>query len=307
MRKRFISKKKTQFRLRFSALLFFGILSFAVCLSFFSSFFSKSSVVNFLLKSNLFTDDQKVETDIFDFLLDYTIGRQEYQDEEYIGSESKQEYTPDPAPEENKENPLIYLYNTHQGEEYNGGVLSEHDLVPTVMLASYRLREKLNSYGLNTIVETNQISEILRANNWNYNSSYKASKILMEDAYEKNPTLEYFIDLHRDAIPYESSIVEYNGKTYTKVLFVVGSDNEIYKTNQELATKISDALNNKVPKISKGIMKRGGAGVNGIYNQDFSPNTLLIEIGGQYNSISEVNNTVEVLAAVLNEVINSNG
>ena len=307
MRKRFISKKKTQFRLRFFVLLFFGILSFAVCLSFFSSFFSKSSVVNFLLKSNLFTDDQKVETDIFDFLLDYTIGRQEYQDEEYIGSESKQEYTPDPAPEENKENPLIYLYNTHQGEEYNGGVLSEHDLVPTVMLASYRLREKLNSYGLNTIVETNQISEILRANNWNYNSSYKASKILMEDAYEKNPTLEYFIDLHRDAIPYESSIVEYNGKTYTKVLFVVGSDNEIYKTNQELATKISDVLNTKVPKISKGIMKRGGAGVNGIYNQDFSPNTLLIEIGGQYNSISEVNNTVEVLAEVLNEVINSNG
>ena len=54
-------------------------------------------------------------------------------------------------------------------------------------------------------------------------------------------------------------------------------------------------------------MKRGGAGVNGIYNQDFSPNTLLIEIGGQYNSISEVNNTVEVLAEVLNEVINSNG
>ncbi len=307
MRKRFIGKKKTQFRFRFFLFLSLGVLSFAVCLSFFSSFFAKSSVVNFLLKNNLFTEEKKVETDIFDFLLDYTIGRQEYQDEEYIGSESKQEYTPDPDPLENKENPIIYLYNTHQGEEYNGGVLSMHDLVPTVMLASYRLREKLNSYGLNTIVETNQISEILRTNNWNYNSSYKASKILMEDAYEKNPTLEYFIDLHRDAIPYESSIVEYNGKTFTRVLFVVGSDNEIYKTNQELATKISDTLNNKVPNISKGILKRGGVGVNGIYNQDFSPNTLLIEIGGQYNSISEVNNTIEVLASVLNEVINSNG
>ncbi len=307
MKKRFISKKRTVFRFRIFVLLFLAVISFAICLSFFSSFFSKSSIVNFLLKSNLFPNNQQVETNLFDFLLDYTIGRQELLDEEYIGSDSKQEYIPDPTPEENKENPLIYLYNTHQGEEYNGGVLSEYNVVPTVMLASYRLREKLNSFGLNTIVETNQISEILKINNWNYNSSYKASKILMKDAYEKNPTLKYFIDLHRDAIPYESSVVDYNGKRYVKVLFVVGSDNELYKTNQELASKISDGLNSKVPNISKGIMKRGGAGVNGIYNQDFSPNTLLIEIGGQYNSISEVNNTVEVLATVLKEVIGSNG
>ena len=52
-------------------------------------------------------------------------------------------------------------------------------------------------------------------------------------------------------------------------------------------------------------MKKGGSGVNGIYNQDFSPNTLLIELGGQYNSINEVNNTVLVLAEVLKEVITS--
>ena len=43
--------------------------------------------------------------------------------------------------------------------------------------------------------------------------------------------------------------------------------------------------------------------VNGIYNQDLSPNTLLIEVGGVDNTIEEVYNTIEALANVLNKYI----
>lgn len=305
MRKRFISQKKTRFRLKFFLIISLIAISFATCLSFFSSFFTKNKIVDFLLKSNLLTESSEVETDVFDFLLDYTIGKQEYQDEVYNGEESKAVYTPDPNPSENASSPLVYLYNTHQGEEYNGDVLSEHDLVPTVMLAAYRLRENLNNEGINTMVETNNISEVLKINNWNYASSYQASKLLLNEALNKFSTLKYFIDIHRDAIPYESSILEYNGKTYAKILFVIGVDHDGYLNNLSLAEKISQILNEKVPGISRGIMKKGGNGVNGIYNQDFSSNTLLIELGGQYNKISEVNNTVNVLSLALKEVINS--
>ena len=305
MRKRFISQKKTKFRLKFFLIISLIVISFATCLSFFSSFLTQNKINDFLLKSNLLTDSSEVETDVFDFLLDYTIGKQEYQDEIYNGEESKAEYTPDPNPSENASSPVIYLYNTHQGEEYNGDVLSEHDLVPTVMLAAYRLRETLNNEGINTMVETNKISEVLKINNWNYASSYQASKLLLNDALNKFSTLKYFIDIHRDAIPYESSILEYNGKTYAKILFVIGVDHEGYLENLNLAEKLSQVLNQKVPNISRGIMKKGGNGVNGIYNQDFSANTILIELGGQYNKISEVNNTINVLSLALKEVINS--
>ncbi len=305
MRKRFISQKKTKFRLKFFLIISLIVISFATCLSFFSSFLTQNKIIDFLLKSNLLTDSSEVETDVFDFLLDYTIGKQEYQDEIYNGEESKAEYTPDPNPSENASSPVIYLYNTHQGEEYNGDVLSEHDLVPTVMLAAYRLRETLNNEGINTMVETNKISEVLKINNWNYASSYQASKLLLNDALNKFSTLKYFIDIHRDAIPYESSILEYNGKTYAKILFVIGVDHEGYLENLNLAEKLSQVLNQKVPNISRGIMKKGGNGVNGIYNQDFSANTILIELGGQYNKISEVNNTINVLSLALKEVINS--
>ena len=36
--------------------------------------------------------------------------------------------------------------------------------------------------------------------------------------------------------------------------------------------------------------------MNGIYNQNLSPNSVLIEVGGQYNTIEQVNNTMPILA-----------
>jgi len=303
MKKRFKGKKSHQ-RRNIMIIMAIVTISFAFFLSYFSSLFSKKEILEFMLNTNLFSNQNttKKETDIFDFLLDYTIGRQPVE-EVYIGTDSPQEYTPDPTPSENKKDPLIYIYNTHQGEEYSANNLGEHDIVPTVMLASYRLREELNKRDLNTIVETNQISEVLRTNSWNYAASYQASKLLMTDAKNKNPSLKYYFDLHRDSIPYESSITTYQNKTYAKILFVIGTDHENYQENLALAEKINNTLNNKVPNISRGILKKGGKGVNGIYNQDFSSQTLLFELGGSYNTINEVTNTIAILADSIKEVI----
>ena len=112
------------------------------------------------------------------------------EDEIYDGKSSMQEYIPDPKPEENQENSIVYIYNTHQGEEYKESQTQDYNVIPTVMLASYYLREKLNEQGIQTIVETNKISEVLRIHQWNYASSYQASKLLIQDAYTKNPSLQ---------------------------------------------------------------------------------------------------------------------
>lgn len=303
MAKRFKAKKSRK-RIKIFFFLTLVTCSFAFFLSFFSYLFRQEDFLNFLLRSMFQTETVSQNTSVLDYLLDYTIGNTFDSLEVYDGEASLQEYTPDPNPTLNTvNNPIIYIYNTHQGEEYVGDVLSEHDIVPTVMLASYRLREELNKVSFHTIVETNQISEVLRINGWNYASSYAASKLLMIDAKQKYPTLEYFFDIHRDAISYDDSIVTYQNKTYAKVLFVIGTDYDGYGANLELATKMSDRLNSYVPNISRGILTKGGAGVNGIYNQDFSSKTLLFELGGQYNKISEVNNTISVLVTVLKEII----
>ena len=64
-------------------------------------------------------------------------------------------------------------------------------------------------------------------------------------------------------------------------------------------------INAKIPGLSKGIYKKEGEGVNGVYNQDFSNRTILIEVGGPENTIDEVYETLLVLSEVLTEVINN--
>ena len=88
-----------------------------------------------------------------------------------------------------------------------------------------------------------------------------------------------------------------------KVLFVVGLDHDNYEPNLALAENLRKRIEEYNKNLFRGIMKKSGTGVNGIYNQDFSPNTMLIEVGGQYNNISEVNNTLKVLAPILKEFI----
>lgn len=304
MAKKFKSKKRHKNRFFKILLLIILIFTFSLCLSFFASFFSNESVLYFLLDTNLKWESvTNKRSDIIDFLLDYTIGRQEIEEDVYDGSNSKNEYISDPDPKENHEYPVVYIYNTHQGEEYVGDNLQEHDVIPTVMLASYRLREKLNQNNIYTMVETNKISEILKINNWNYGSSYKASKLLMSDAKEKNQTLKYFLDIHRDSVSYKLSTLDYNGKKYAKVLFVVGTDYEGFEKNLEFSEKLSEKINTIIPGLSRGVLKKGGKGVNGIYNQDFSSNTLLIELGGTYNKLEEVTNTVDIISESLLDLI----
>lgn len=305
MAKRFKTKKKRNFFLLNLSVL---VISFAFFLSYFAHLFNTDKFLDFILKSMFKPSSQiNVHNNVLDYLLNYTIGQSKNVDEVYNGAETVQEYLADPTPLENKTNPAVYLYNTHQGEEYSSNGLSNHDVIPTVMLAGYKLREELNNLNIKTIMETTPIKDVLTINGWNYASSYKASKYLMQDALSKNQTLKYFFDIHRDSISYEASTVSYQNKSYAKVLFVIGTDYDNYNENLSLAEKISERLNKEVPHLSRGILKKGGQGVNGIYNQDFSSQTLLFELGGQYNKISEVNNTVLVLAKVLKEVILENG
>ncbi|MDD6224585.1 MAG: stage II sporulation protein P [bacterium] len=213
------------------------------------------------------------------------------------------EYIYDPYPEKKTKEPIVYLYNTHQLEEYQNENTASYNITPNVMMASYILREKLEEKGIPTIVEENNVSEIRKINNWNYAASYKVTKLLMEDAYSKNPTLQYFIDVHRDSVKKNISTVTINDKNYARVLFIVGLENPNYPKNLEITTAINDLIITSHPNLSRGIYKKQGSGVNGVYNQDFHENTILIEIGAHENTIDEVYNTIEVVAAALEKYI----
>ncbi len=202
------------------------------------------------------------------------------------------------------EQPRVYIYNSHQLENYSNSNFEVYNITPNVMVASYLLKEKLEENNITALVEEADFNDYIKQNNWDYNYSYKASRYYLDNAIKKYSSLEYFIDVHRDAIKHEDSTVIIGDKTYAKVLFVVGLENPNYEKNLNLVNNINNTINSKYPGLSRGIVKKSGPNVNGVYNQDVSPNAILIEIGGYENKIDEVYNTVLILSQILGEIIN---
>lgn len=201
--------------------------------------------------------------------------------------------------------PLIYIYNSHQTEEYAPSSIAEYSVTPTVLVGSYILEERLEQNGLETLVEERSIKDVIKQNNWNYNASYQASRIYLNEVKQKSPTIKYFIDLHRDSLDYNRTTVTMNNKSYAKLLFLIGLENPNYEKNLAFTEKINQRLNEKYPTLSKGIYKKGGKGVNGVYNQDNSEFTILLEVGGPDNKIEEVLNSLNAFSEVFSEVITS--
>ena len=182
--------------------------------------------------------------------------------------------------------PIIYIYNTHQGEEYNGYSIYE---------ASANFSNKLNNNGISTIFEEQSVGVFLEQNNLKYYKSYDVTKNFIKKAINEYPSLKYFIDFHRDSVGKGRSTVTYNDKSYAKILFLVGLENTSYSVNLNNANILNDIIKSKVPNISRGIMEKKGKGVNGVYNQDISGNLFLIEVGGKDNTKEEVENSMNVI------------
>lgn len=202
--------------------------------------------------------------------------------------------------------PIIYIYNSHQLENYNNDNLSIYGITPNVLMASYLLKEKLNGLGISTIVEDTNITNFLDINHWDYSSSYKASRIFMLDKKNTYDTLKYYIDIHRDSVGKDLTTVNINNKSYARILFVVGLEHKNYQKNLDLANNINNLFNKYYPGLSRGVYKKEGANVNGIYNQDISSNVMLIELGGVDNNIEEVINSINAISDILYRYVGDN-
>ncbi len=313
MKKRIKIKRKLKFRYK---ILFSMTIALTTFLFIFNLLYNKflikldnETLINHLVDYNLNT--KKTHNIFYDivnlnstnFLLKYTLGVDSLKEEgEELVNGIEAGYIEDPYDNTVKD-PIVYIYNTHQTEGYQKSNNASYNITPSVLMASYILRESLNDLGIPSMVETNDIAELLRVHSWKYSYSYAASKILLEDAIKKNPSLSFFIDLHRDSSSYDITTTTIENKKYAKVLFVIGKDNPNYKSNLKMAETINAYIKEKDEKLSRGISQKGGSGVNGIYNQNVSPNAILIEVGGQYNNITEINNTLSLLAEAIHHYI----
>jgi stage II sporulation protein P len=213
---------------------------------------------------------------------------------------------PTAAPPKSAGKNVAFVYQSHNQESYLPelpGVTDPdkaYDAKKNVSLVGSRLAQKLEQEGIGAVhSDTNYPAAI---KDFNYYLSYKYSLKTLQDAAVAHPDLSYYFDIHRDSQKREKTTITVDGKSYAQVYFIIGGKNPNWKQNEQFASQIHDALEAKVPGISKGIHAKAADG-NGVYNQNFSSTSALIEIGGVDNSFEECYRTADILAAAIAEVI----
>lgn len=197
-----------------------------------------------------------------------------------------------------EKNRTIYIYNTHDLEQYNNSILKNYNIKSDVNMASTLLSKTLNNLGINVIIEPKKTSEILSSQNLDYNKSFDVSKTYIKEAMKEN-NIDLFIDLHSDDVSRELTTTVLDEKKYAKVIFSVGKNNENFNQNYELVQKLNKKIIEIDDSLSRGIIINDKQN----YNQELSQNMIFINIGGYENTIDEVLNTIEVISPLIKEIL----
>lgn len=292
MEKRFVTKKRKKIKYKITFLLLIFLVSFYYIYNLLINIKLVSPILDSttILKMGLNNTSIKYKTispvDLLYLSTDMILGKEIKETQKLQAIDTS----------ENDKDPLVYIYNTHDTESYASHLLEAYNISFTVKTASFILRDYLKEYGITAFVENESMGTYLHNNNLKYKDSYKASRYYLKKRIEENPSIKLFIDLHRDSARKNATTVEIDGKAYAKVLFVVGLDYPNNESNVSLAEKLNSMVD---ARLTRGISRKTGNKVNGIYNQDVTNNIILLEVGGQDNTIEEVNNTLKKISLIL--------
>jgi stage II sporulation protein P len=201
---------------------------------------------------------------------------------------------------------VAFIYQSHNQESYLpelGGVKDPdkaYDPNINVSQVGLRLAQRLEKEGIGAVHSDKNYPAIEKS--FNYYYSYKYSLKTLQEASASHPDLKFYFDIHRDSQRREKTTVTINGKNYAQLYFIIGGKNPNWKENEQFASQIHQTLESKYPGLSKGTFAKAAEG-NGVYNQNFSQNSVLIEVGGVDNSLEECYRTTDVLAEAIAEVV----
>ncbi|MEL7566663.1 MAG: stage II sporulation protein P [Dehalobacterium sp.] len=196
--------------------------------------------------------------------------------------------------------PLVGIYCTHSAESYvpSQGVEKLEGKNGGVFLVAEHLKDTLeHNYGIKAVLS----DTIHDYPDWS--KSYANSLATLEKMKKDYPSIQIFIDVHRDALtPKDTTTTEIDGTKASKIMFVVGSDTRLphpnWKQNQDFVQKIANQMEKMYPGLLKGVRVQDGR-----YNQHVSPHAILLEMGGTENTLEETLQSAEMFAAVINNLV----
>ena len=193
--------------------------------------------------------------------------------------------------------PLVLVLHTHTSEGYlsNTAAYLEGDLgdatytkeaTQNMLAIGKAFIEGLNKSGITAIHCTVMHDESGLA------GSYERAAESIRFFCEQYPSIQYVVDLHRDAIltaegAYVRAATEIAEKSVAQILPVVGSnaggtEHDTWEGNLALALQLREKLNQNNAHLCRPVMLKSST-----YNQEMAPYAILLEIGTGANSIDE--------------------
>ncbi|MDD4688462.1 MAG: stage II sporulation protein P [Eubacteriales bacterium] len=125
-----------------------------------------------------------------------------------------------------------------------------------------------------------------------YNSSYLNSLKTIKHYIDKYPSIQVVIDVHRDAMvrgdnTLVKAVTQVEGQKVAQVMTVCGSDllgleHKGWRDNLSFAVKLQNKMNSLYPCLARPIDFR-----NERFNQHMTPNSIILEVGSNANSLEE--------------------
>lgn len=185
------------------------------------------------------------------------------------------------------EKKLIAMYVTHSDESYvpTDGTESINGQGGIYDVAR-QFRDELQSLGIDVILDESTHLP-------HDSGAYRRSRQTAERLLQKRP--DAIIDIHRDGIPDKNEYVcTIEGDPASQVRLLVGKSNQNSEVNREFAKQIKAVADKRYPGLIKDIFIGKGN-----YNQDLSPNAILLEFGTHTLSKERVLESTEHMADVV--------
>ncbi|MGO5023532.1 stage II sporulation protein P [Lawsonibacter sp. LCP25S3_G6] len=193
------------------------------------------------------------------------------------------------------EGPQILIVHSHGSEAYSqndGDAYEESDPYRTtdcthnVVKVGEEMATVFRAHGFQVIHDTTLFDYP------SYNEAYDRSKAAVEQWLEKYPTIQVVLDVHRDALEgsngeiYKMVSTE-AGEKVAQVMLVIGSsgggaDFPRWKDNLAFAVFLQRSLVRGYTSLARPIVLR-----NSRYNQQLLPGSILVEVGGHGNTLTE--------------------
>ena len=193
------------------------------------------------------------------------------------------------------EGPQILIVHTHGSEAYSqtdGDRYEESDPYRTtdcthnVVRVGEEMATVFRAHGFQVVHDTTLFDYPA------YNGAYERSLAAVEEWLKQYPTIKVVLDVHRDALVGNDNeiyklVTTEAGQKVAQVMMVVGSDENSgahprWQDNLAFAVRLQKELLQGYTSLARPIVLRSSS-----YNQQVSPGSILVEVGGHGNTLTE--------------------